>query len=111
MTGKDPQLLWRQYNRSAKGPGALLRVSGLWPTGLPGRRLLNCAAVSLAGSNPPQCWNCGSLGGPSRGTGSSALSPTLQPPDPTRDYFKTLQQRHRQLSALPTQGSSARGPS
>lgn len=70
---------------------ALLRVSGLWPKGVLGRRPLNCSAASLAGSNSPRCWNCGGLGGPLRG--DRFFCPqcrALQPPDPTRDYFSLM---------------------
>ncbi|XP_026980202.1 iron-sulfur cluster co-chaperone protein HscB isoform X1 [Sagmatias obliquidens] len=93
---------------------ALLRVSGLWPTGVLGRRPLNCSAASLAGSNSPRCWNCGGLGGPLRG--DRFFCPqccALQPPDPTRDYFSLmdcnrsfrvdtakLQHRYQQLQRL-----------
>ncbi|XP_070331614.1 iron-sulfur cluster co-chaperone protein HscB isoform X5 [Odocoileus virginianus] len=94
--------------------GALLRASGWWPTGVLGRRLLNCNAASLAGSSSPRCWSCGGLGGPSRG--DRFFCPhcrALQPPDPTRDYFSLmdcnrsfrvdtvkLQHRYQQLQRL-----------
>ncbi|XP_004400155.1 PREDICTED: iron-sulfur cluster co-chaperone protein HscB, mitochondrial [Odobenus rosmarus divergens] len=71
--------------------GALLRVWGLWPAGILGRRPLSCNAASLAGSNSPQCWNCGGPGGPMRG--HEFFCPqcrALQPPDPTRDYFSLM---------------------
>ena len=72
--------------------GALLRALG-WgrPTGVPGRRLRNCNAASVAGSSSPRCWNCGGLGGPPRG--DRFFCPqcrALQPPDPTRDYFSLM---------------------
>ncbi|KAF4011611.1 hypothetical protein G4228_003035 [Cervus hanglu yarkandensis] len=94
--------------------GAMLRASGWWPTGVLGRRLLNCNAASLAGSSSPRCWNCGGLGGPPRG--DRFFCPqcrALQPPDPTRDYFSLmdcnrsfrvdtvkLQHRYQQLQRL-----------
>lgn len=83
--------------RQAAGPmwggrtGAFLRPSGWWPTGVLGRRLLNCNAASLAGSSSPRCWNCGGPGGPPRG--DRFFCPqcrALQPPDPTRDYFSLM---------------------
>lgn len=83
--------------RQAAGPmwagrtGTLLRLSGWWPTGVLGRRLLNCNAASLAGSSSPRCWNCGGAGGPPRG--DRFFCPqcrALQPPDPTRDYFSLM---------------------
>ncbi|XP_019651257.1 iron-sulfur cluster co-chaperone protein HscB isoform X2 [Ailuropoda melanoleuca] len=71
--------------------GALLRVWGLWPAGVLGRRPLSCNAASLAGSNSPQCWNCGGPGGPMRGDGFFCPQcRALQPPDPTRDYFSLM---------------------
>ncbi|KAG5198840.1 hypothetical protein JEQ12_007436 [Ovis aries] len=94
--------------------GTLLRLSGWWPTGVLGRRLLNCNAASLAGSSSPRCWNCGGAGGPPRG--DRFFCPqcrALQPPDPTRDYFSLmdcnrsfrvdtvkLQHRYQQLQRL-----------
>ncbi|XP_070242027.1 iron-sulfur cluster co-chaperone protein HscB isoform X3 [Bos mutus] len=94
--------------------GAFLRPSGWWPTGVLGRRLLNCNAASLAGSSSPRCWNCGGPGGPPRG--DRFFCPqcrALQPPDPTRDYFSLmdcnrsfrvdtvkLQHRYQQLQRL-----------
>ena len=54
----------------------MLRVSGLWPTGLLGRRLLNCAAVLLAGSNTHDVGTAAAWGAHHGGTGSSALSAT-----------------------------------
>ncbi|XP_014597608.1 iron-sulfur cluster co-chaperone protein HscB isoform X4 [Equus caballus] len=94
--------------------GALLRVWGLWPAGVLGRRPLSCNAASLAGSNPSGCWNCGSPGGPVRGDGFFCPQcRALQPPDLTRDYFSLmdcnrsfrvdtakLQQRYQQLQRL-----------
>ncbi|EPY75318.1 iron-sulfur cluster co-chaperone protein HscB, mitochondrial [Camelus ferus] len=71
--------------------GTLLRVSGLWPTGVLRRRPLNCNAASLAGSNSLRCWNCGGLEGPLRG--DRFFCPqcrALQPPDPTQDYFSLM---------------------
>uniref|UniRef100_A0A2K6BS85 HscB mitochondrial iron-sulfur cluster cochaperone n=1 Tax=Macaca nemestrina TaxID=9545 RepID=A0A2K6BS85_MACNE len=68
--------------------GALLRVWGFWPTGVPRRRLLSCDAASQAGSNSPHCWNCGGPWGPGRE--DRFFCPqcrALQAPDPTRDYF------------------------
>uniref|UniRef100_A0A9L0RZU4 HscB mitochondrial iron-sulfur cluster cochaperone n=2 Tax=Equus caballus TaxID=9796 RepID=A0A9L0RZU4_HORSE len=71
--------------------GALLRVWGLWPAGVLGRRPLSCNAASLAGSNPSGCWNCGSPGGPVRGDGFFCPQcRALQPPDLTRDYFSLM---------------------
>ncbi|XP_014421141.1 iron-sulfur cluster co-chaperone protein HscB isoform X3 [Camelus ferus] len=94
--------------------GTLLRVSGLWPTGVLRRRPLNCNAASLAGSNSLRCWNCGGLEGPLRG--DRFFCPqcrALQPPDPTQDYFSLmdcnrsfrvdtakLQHRYQQLQRL-----------
>ncbi|XP_045390331.1 iron-sulfur cluster co-chaperone protein HscB isoform X1 [Lemur catta] len=94
--------------------GALLRVWGLWPAGVPRRRLLSCDAASQAGNSSPRCWNCGSPGGP--GQGDRFFCPqcrALQPPDPTRDYFSLmdcncsfrvdttkLQHRYQQLQRL-----------
>ncbi|XP_058387682.1 iron-sulfur cluster co-chaperone protein HscB isoform X2 [Diceros bicornis minor] len=94
--------------------GALLRVWGLWPAGVLGRRPLGCNAASLAGSNSPRCWNCGGPGGSMRGDGFFCPQcRALQPPDPTRDYFSLmdcnrsfrvdtakLQQRYQQLQRL-----------
>ncbi|KAL2767592.1 iron-sulfur cluster co-chaperone protein HscB isoform 2 precursor [Daubentonia madagascariensis] len=94
--------------------GALLRVWGLWPAGVPGRRLLNCDAASPAGNSSPRCWNCGSPGGGGRGDGFfCSQCRALQPPDPTRDYFSLmdcnrsfrvdtakLQHRYQQLQRL-----------
>ncbi|XP_040475607.1 iron-sulfur cluster co-chaperone protein HscB isoform X3 [Ursus maritimus] len=71
--------------------GALLRVWGLWPAGVLGRRPLSCNAASVAGSSSPQCWNCGGPGGPMRGDGFFCPQcRALQPPDPTRDYFSLM---------------------
>ncbi|XP_045881784.1 iron-sulfur cluster co-chaperone protein HscB isoform X1 [Meles meles] len=72
-------------------PGALLRVRGLWPAGVLGRRPLRCSVASLAGNSSPQCWNCGGPGSPMRGDGFFCPQcRALQPPDPTRDYFSLL---------------------
>lgn len=71
--------------------GALLRVWGLWPAGVRGRRPLGCNAESLAGNNSPQCWNCGGPGVPKRGDGFFCPQcRALQPPDLTRDYFSLM---------------------
>ncbi|XP_045647201.1 iron-sulfur cluster co-chaperone protein HscB isoform X3 [Ursus americanus] len=71
--------------------GALLRVWGLWPAGVLGRRPLSCNAAFVAGSSSPQCWNCGGPGGPMRGDGFFCPQcRALQPPDPTRDYFSLM---------------------
>lgn len=68
----------------------LLRLSGWWPTGVLGRRLLNCNAASLAGSSSHDVGTVAAVG-PPRGTGSSAPSAALRlPPDPTRDYFSLM---------------------
>ncbi|XP_058549132.1 iron-sulfur cluster co-chaperone protein HscB isoform X1 [Neofelis nebulosa] len=94
--------------------GALLRVWGLWPAGVRGRRPLGCNAASLAGNNSPQCWNCGGPGVPKRGDGFFCPQcRALQPPDLTRDYFSLmdcnrafgvdtakLQNRYQQLQRL-----------
>ncbi|KAM7051383.1 iron-sulfur cluster co-chaperone protein HscB isoform 3-T3 [Molossus nigricans] len=94
--------------------GALPRVWGLWPTGVLGRRQRSCNAPSLAGSNSPQCWNCGGPGGPIRVDGFFCPQcRALQPPDPTRDHFSLmdcnrsfrvdtakLQHRYQQLQRL-----------
>ncbi|XP_016054111.1 PREDICTED: iron-sulfur cluster co-chaperone protein HscB, mitochondrial isoform X1 [Miniopterus natalensis] len=94
--------------------GALPRVWGLWLTGVLGRRPLSGNAASLAGSNSPQCWNCGGPGGPIRGDGFFCPQcRALQPPDPTRDHFSLmdcnrsfkvdtakLQHRYQQLQRL-----------
>ncbi|XP_006869259.1 PREDICTED: iron-sulfur cluster co-chaperone protein HscB, mitochondrial [Chrysochloris asiatica] len=94
---------------------ALLRVWGLWPTWVPGRRPVGCNAASQARSNSPRCWNCGGdSGGPVQG--DVFFCPqcrALQPPDPTRDYFSImdcnrsfrvdtmkLQHRYQQLQRL-----------
>nr|XP_055230069.1 iron-sulfur cluster co-chaperone protein HscB isoform X3 [Gorilla gorilla gorilla] len=94
--------------------GALLRVWGFWPTGVPRRRPLSCDAASQAGSNYPRCWNCGGPWGPGRE--DRFFCPqcrALQAPDPTRDYFSLmdcnrsfrvdtakLQHRYQQLQRL-----------
>ncbi|XP_007973454.1 iron-sulfur cluster co-chaperone protein HscB isoform X6 [Chlorocebus sabaeus] len=94
--------------------GALLRVWGFWPTGVPRRRLLSCDAASQAGSNSLHCWNCGGPWGPGRE--DRFFCPqcrALQAPDPTRDYFSLmdcnrsfrvdtakLQHRYQQLQRL-----------
>ncbi|XP_011851126.1 PREDICTED: iron-sulfur cluster co-chaperone protein HscB, mitochondrial [Mandrillus leucophaeus] len=94
--------------------GALLRVWGFWPTGVPRRRLLSCDAASQAGSNSPHCWNCGGPWG--SGREDRFFCPqcrALQAPDPTRDYFSLmdcnrsfrvdtakLQHRYQQLQRL-----------
>ncbi|XP_053443201.1 iron-sulfur cluster co-chaperone protein HscB isoform X2 [Nycticebus coucang] len=94
--------------------GALLRVWGLRPTGIPGRTRLSYDAALQAGNNSPGCWNCGSAGGP--GQGDRFFCPqcrALQPPDPSRDYFSLmdcnrsfrvdttkLQHRYQQLQRL-----------
>ncbi|KAF6277980.1 HscB mitochondrial iron-sulfur cluster cochaperone [Rhinolophus ferrumequinum] len=93
---------------------ALLRVWGLWPTGVLGRRPISCNAASLAGSNCPQCWNCGGPRGPIGGDGFFCPQcRALQPPDSTRDHFSLmdcnrsfrvdtvkLQHRYQQLQRL-----------
>ncbi|XP_058287623.1 iron-sulfur cluster co-chaperone protein HscB isoform X5 [Hylobates moloch] len=94
--------------------GALLRVWGFWPTGVPRRRPLSCDAASQAGSNSPRCWNCGGPRGPRQE--DRFFCPqcrALQAPDPTRDYFSLmdcnrsfrvdtakLQHRYQQLQRL-----------
>ncbi|KAI5929887.1 Iron-sulfur cluster co-chaperone protein HscB [Manis javanica] len=92
----------------------LLRVWRLRPAGTLARRPLNCKDASLAGSNSPQCWNCGRRGSPVRGNGFFCPQcRALQPPDSTRDYFSLmdcnrsfrvdtvkLQQRYQQLQRL-----------
>nr|XP_035978964.1 iron-sulfur cluster co-chaperone protein HscB isoform X1 [Halichoerus grypus] len=95
--------------------GALLRVSGLWPAGVLGRRPLSCNAASLAGRNSPQCWNCGGPGGPMRGHGFFCPQcRALQPPDPTRDYFSLMDWygrpfRETRGGERDVRGSGARG--
>lgn len=69
----------------------LLRVWRLWPAGTLARRPLNYKDPSLAGSNSPQCWNCGRRGSPVRGNGFFCPQcRALQPPDSTRDYFSLM---------------------
>ncbi|XP_042523624.1 iron-sulfur cluster co-chaperone protein HscB isoform X3 [Dipodomys spectabilis] len=91
--------------------GASLRLRGLQPAGVPGRRLLRSHAASQAGSNWARCWHCGDSG---RGDGFFCpRCRALQPPDPTRDYFSLmdcnrsfkiditkLQNRYQQLQRL-----------
>lgn len=63
----------------------------MWPTGVLGRRPISCNAASLAGSNCPQCWNCGAPRGPIRGDGFFCPQcRALQPPDSTRDHFSLM---------------------
>ncbi|XP_062943073.1 iron-sulfur cluster co-chaperone protein HscB isoform X1 [Cynocephalus volans] len=93
---------------------ALLQVWGLWPAGVPGRRLLSGDAASQTGRSSPRCWNCGGSESPERG--DRFFCPhcrALQPPDPTRDHFSLmdcnrsfrvdttkLQHRYQQLQRL-----------
>ncbi|XP_055972571.1 iron-sulfur cluster co-chaperone protein HscB isoform X2 [Sorex fumeus] len=65
--------------------GAFLRAWGSWPAGILRRRPLSCNAAAA------RCWNCGEAGGAARGDGFFCPQcHSLQPPDPTRDYFSLL---------------------
>ncbi|XP_004461765.1 iron-sulfur cluster co-chaperone protein HscB [Dasypus novemcinctus] len=69
----------------------LLRLRGLVPAGVPGRRRLGCNAASEARSNSSRCWNCGGPGGAV--LGDAFFCPqchALQPPDPSRDFFSLM---------------------
>ncbi|XP_004615672.1 iron-sulfur cluster co-chaperone protein HscB isoform X2 [Sorex araneus] len=65
--------------------GAFLRAWASWPAGILRRRPLSCNAAAA------RCWNCGEAGGAARGDGFFCpRCHSLQPPDPTRDYFSLL---------------------